>query len=253
MLMNRVRIKAFLVALTSIGFLAACQQGASSRVARLESRLDSLDLVVRRMQTALAAGATSGTPETLTVSAIGSAAQGRDNAPVTIVEFTDYQCPFCRRHAQTTLPAIDSAYIARGSVRYVLRDLPLGIHPLAFEAAKAARCAGQQNPDKFWAYHDRVFQAQTGLSDSTLSRVAAEVGLNMAHFDQCRTAQETAAAVRADIAEAQRLGLTGTPSFLVGRTQGESVRGVLIRGAYPYERFKSVIDAALSTAGGTGS
>jgi protein-disulfide isomerase len=176
----------------------------------------------------------------------GRAVKGDAAAPLVLVEYTDYQCPFCGRHFANTVPSLASEYVDAGKLRYVLRDMPLeSIHPQAFKAAEAARCAGDQG--RYWEMHDALFQNQRALGELQLKHYAKGLGLDMATFEACLDDGRHGDAVRADIAEAQSAGISGTPTFFLA-VEGED--GKLktlqkIRGAQPYAAFKSAIDAAL--------
>lgn len=232
--------------LAGLASVSGCGSSGDARVEQLALRVDSLATTLTLVTQRLNAGAPLAQPETLTVSTSGAATRGDPGAPVTIVEFTDYQCPFCGRHATTTLSALDSAYIRTGKVRYVLRDLPLGFHAMARPTAIAARCAGRQDAAAYWRFHDAVFAAQDELADSTLERIAGDLRLEPHGFRECRASPEIAEAVDADAAAAARLGLTGTPAFIVGRTGADSLRGVVIRGALPYAQFAAAVDEMLA-------
>jgi protein-disulfide isomerase len=144
---------------------------------------------------------------------------GDENAPVTIVEFSDYQCPFCASHYREVWPLIKSDFVDTGRVRYVFKDFALtSIHPQAAKAHEAARCAGDQGA--YWEMHDLLFDRQDewgGASDhvAALKRYAAELGLASPTFDECLDSDRWAAAVGADIAEGGSLGVQGTPTFLI--------------------------------------
>ena len=177
----------------------------------------------------------------------GGAVKGDAAAPLVLVEYTDYQCPFCARHFASTVPALTSEYVATGKLRYVLRDMPLeAIHPLAFKAAEAVRCAGDQG--RYWEMHDALFQNQRALGTAQLTHYAKGLGLEMAAFEACLDDGRHGAAVRADIAEAEAAGITGTPTFFLAVAgEGGALRTLQkIRGAQPYAAFKSAIDAALA-------
>ena len=179
----------------------------------------------------------------------GAAVKGAPNARVAIVEFSDYECPFCSRHALQTLPELTKEYIDTGKVRYVFRNLPLeSIHPNAMRAAAAAECAGEQG--KYWQLHDRMFANQRALDLTTLVGHGKAEGLDVARFQQCVSSDKYAAKVRADQADAARVGATSTPSFFVavltpGDSKARAVR--MIRGAHPYPTFKAAIDSVLAT------
>jgi len=162
--------------------------------------------------------------------------KGDENAPVTIIEFSDFECSFCARFYTDTLPQITENYINTGKVKLVYRDFPLITrHPNAHKAAQAAECAKDQG--KFWDMHDKLYENQRALSVSDLKAYAADLGLDTAAFNGCLDSGEKTAEVDADMQEASESGISGTPGFFVN--------GILISGALPYENFKQVIDAEL--------
>lgn len=161
---------------------------------------------------------------------------GPASAPVTIVEYSDFQCPFCARVAPT-LKQLRETYGDR--IRIVWKDFPLTqIHPQAFKASEAGWCADEQ--DKYWEYHDRLFENQQALTDADLKRHAASLGLDARRFDECLDSSRHAERVRAGLGEGARLGITSTPTlFINGRT---------VAGAQPYEVFSRIIDEELARA-----
>ena len=170
---------------------------------------------------------------------------GRADAPVTIVEFSDYQCPFCQRFFATTLPALKQEYIDAGKLRYVFRDFPLEMHAQARKAAEAAHCAGEHG--KYWEMHDRLFQNQRALAPSQLAEHARAIGLEGAEFETCLSSARHAARVERGLADGAAAGVQGTPGFVVGRTKaGDVVEGTPIRGAQPLEAFRRVIEQMLT-------
>lgn len=172
-----------------------------------------------------------------TVSTEGAPSRGPATAPVTIVEFSDFHCPFCRR-VQPTLDEILARY--PDQVRLVYRDLPLdGLHPQARRAAEAARCAHEQG--RFWPYHDQLYAAGPDASDATLQRLASEAGLDVAAFTACLASGRHRAGIQKDVEDAERLGLTGTPGFFIN--------GRPLSGAQPLEAFVQIIDDELKRAG----
>jgi protein-disulfide isomerase len=162
--------------------------------------------------------------------------RGPDDAPITIVEFSDFQCPFCRR-AVPTLHEVMEKY--PGKVRIVYRNLPLGSHGRARPAAEAALCAGEQG--QFWAYHDLLFQNQRQLEDEDLARYAGEVGIDTDKFKACVDEKRFDSRVNADMEAARAAGVTGTPAFFVN--------GIMLSGAKPAGDFYRVIDAELARLG----
>jgi protein-disulfide isomerase len=162
--------------------------------------------------------------------------------PIAIVEFSDFQCPFCGTYARETLPAIKRDLVDSGAVRYVALHFPLEqIHPLAMEAAEAAECAGKQ--DHFWEMHERLFVDAKALAPAQLVQHAQAIGLDQALFKQCIEEDQTLEKVRADQAEGRRLGLTGTPSFFIGTMRADGGISLVrrIRGAAPVEVFAEEI------------
>jgi protein-disulfide isomerase len=159
---------------------------------------------------------------------------GGANAPVTIIAFSDYECPFCKR-AEVTVAQVMSTY--GNKVRYVHRDFPLSFHAHAREAAEAANCAAAQG--KFWPYHDKLF-ASEDLSTDKLKALATEVGLDRTKFDDCLAKQEFNAAIDKDVAEGSDVGVNGTPAFFIN--------GRMLSGAQPFEKFKEVIDEEIELA-----
>jgi protein-disulfide isomerase len=170
---------------------------------------------------------------------------GRADAPVTIVEFSDYQCPFCQRFFATTLPALKQEYIDAGKLRYVFRDFPLEMHAQARKAAEAAHCAGEHG--KYWEMHDRLFQNQRALAPLQLAEHARAIGLDGVEFETCLSSARHAARVERGLADGVAAGVQGTPGFVVGRTKaGDVVEGTPIRGAQPLEAFRRVIEQMLA-------
>ncbi|MCX7751256.1 MAG: DsbA family protein [Blastocatellia bacterium] len=189
-------------------------------------------------------------PSEIVLDIAGAPSKGAKDARLVIVEFSDYQCPFCARHVRETVPKIERAYVRTGKVRYVFRDFPLeAIHPQAFQAAEAARCAGEQG--KFWEMHDRLFAHQNALQREDLIAHAEALGLNPRRFQQCLEGRRFAERVRRDLSEGQRAGVRGTPSFFVGFAEpGEKVRVMrVLRGAQPYEAFQQTIEELLREGG----
>jgi len=162
----------------------------------------------------------------------GKPSLGPDSAPVTIVEFSDFQCPYCRQ-SQDTLKRLMAAY--EGKVKLVFRDFPLrNIHPQAQKAAEAAQCAAEQQ--KFWPYHDKLFAAAS-LQPDELKKFAQELGLKLEQFTACLDSNKHAAAIDADMRAGRDVGINATPTFFIN--------GYLLSGAATYERFKELVDAAL--------
>jgi protein-disulfide isomerase len=172
--------------------------------------------------------------------------KGSTTAKVALIEYSDYQCPFCARYDADAYPQIIKDYVDTGKVKYVWRDLPLDMHPNAFKAAEAAQCAGDQG--KFWEMHDRLFKNQQALAPADLTKHAEALGLNTSLFQQCLDSSRHAAEIRTDIAAANSVGIGGTPSFLIGTVQPNGSVKVTkkVVGARGYPDFKAAIEAALN-------
>ncbi len=168
----------------------------------------------------------------LAVDTAGQPAKGPRNAPVTIVEFSDFQCPYCRNAAQT-LTRLTERY--GDKVRLVFRDFPLPIHKEAPKAAEAAECANDQN--KFWPMHDKIFENPSNLQPSELKRRAAEIELDRVQFDRCLDSGRHAARWQQDRADGQRYGVSVTPTFFIN--------GRMLTGAAPYQALAEIIEEEL--------
>jgi protein-disulfide isomerase len=220
--------------------------------AAMQKELEEIKGLLRAARAAPAAPARPPGPEksTAVLSLAGGFVKGEETAKVTLLEFTDYQCPFCGRYFRQTWPELDKEYVQTGKVRYVVRDMPLEqIHPLALQAAEAADCAGEQG--KFWAMHDRLFANQTALTRKDLTAHAEAVGLDAKAFAKCVDSAKNAVKVRTDAIDATRAGARGTPTFYVGLTEPQRLElkaAWVIRGAQPYAVFKQAIDALLASA-----
>jgi protein-disulfide isomerase len=171
---------------------------------------------------------------------------GRKDAPITIVEFADYQCPFCRKFHADTFPELQKNYIDTGKVRFISRDLPLGFHANAPDAAMAARCAGEQN--KFWEMRDILLGRVTDLSHEALLKYATLINVDRKSFETCLNEKKYSAAIEKDVADAGALGIRGTPSFIVGKTEKDQINGLRIGGAPPYVLLEAVIRNQLNPA-----
>ncbi|MBS3106680.1 DsbA family protein [Candidatus Woesearchaeota archaeon] len=160
---------------------------------------------------------------------------GNKNAPVTIVEFSDFECPYCGRFHSQTFPQIKQEYIDTGKVRFVYRDFPLGFHQNAQKAAEASECADEQG--KFWQMHEKLFSSGVQGGTATFKQYAQEIGLDMAKFNSCLDSGKYAGEIQADLSAGSQAGVSGTPGFLVN--------GQRIDGAQPYAVFQQAIEAAL--------
>lgn len=176
---------------------------------------------------------------------------GSENAPVTLVEFTDYQCPYCSRFHRTTFSDLKKNYIDTGKLRYVSRDLPLSFHKNALSAARATRCAGEQ--DKYWELRDVLSLNPKNLSKEGITQYAQEQQLDMEGFQSCFQSTKYEKEIQQDIAAARSIGITGTPGFVLGPTSKNTIDGIVIKGAKPYTAFATQIDTLLAKAKDTQS
>ena len=189
-------------------------------------------------------------PENVVLDLKDGQRKGDAGARLVMVEFSDYQCPFCGRHFRDTLPTIDTEYVRTGKMQYIARDFPLeAIHPQAFKAAEAAQCAAEQG--KFWEMHNRLFTNQRQLAPADLSAHARALALDGAKFDECLNSGRHAAGVRKDLADGEKAGVRGTPTMFLAVRQGNETRlRVLgaIQGAQPLATVKDAIEKALQAA-----
>jgi protein-disulfide isomerase len=185
-------------------------------------------------------------PEKVVLDLSNKPSQGEATAKLTLIEFSDYQCPFCGRHARDTAPQIDKEYVTTGKLRHVFVDYPLEtMHKFAFKSAEAARCAGEQG--KYWEMHARLFENQNKLD--SLTPYAEAIGLNVPKFEECLNSGRQAAAIRQDMAEAQAAGVNSTPTFFLAYTDPKTSKIKTVRrltGAQPYAAFKAEIDKLLA-------
>jgi protein-disulfide isomerase len=161
-----------------------------------------------------------------------------------MVEFTDYQCPFCRRFHEQTFPELQKHYIDSGRLRFVSMDLPLGFHANAENAAHAAHCAGEQG--RYWELRDVMIRNAAKLGADQVRGYAQGLALNLDAFDQCLESRRHQALIHEDKSIAQGAGITGTPSFVIGKTDRDGkLAGIKLVGAQPYAAFAQVLDQQL--------
>ncbi len=162
--------------------------------------------------------------------------KGDKDAPVTIVEWSDYECPFCTRFYSQTLGLIDKEYIQTGKVKFVYRDFPLGFHKNAQKAAEAAECAGEQG--KYFEMHDLLFESGVEGGVTAFKQYAETIGLDKDEFNSCLDSGEMANEVQEDMQDGQAVGVSGTPGFIIN--------GKLVSGAQPFSVFQQAIEAELA-------
>jgi len=203
---------------------------------------------MRLIPTALLAAACAGPLAAQATDPLSPRTKGRATAPITVYEMSDFQCPFCRRHALQTFPLLEQEYIATGKVRWIFINFPLtSIHPNAVPAAEFAVCAGRQG--KFWPAHDLIFRSQetwAPLRDPApfLLSLADSLGLGRPALTACLADQSVRELIRSDAQGAVRAGASSTPSFWI--------EGGFMVGAHPIETFRQILDSiyALKTRPG---
>src|SRR4030065_892175 len=172
--------------------------------------------------------------------------KGKADAPVTIIEFSDYQCPFCGRFVKNIFPDIAKKYIDTGKVKYIFRDFPLDFHKQAPKASEAANCAGDKG--KYWEMHDKLFDNQSALTLDNLRQYAKDIGLDADSFNTCIDSGKHAAEIAKDFEDGKKAMVSGTPSFIIGKTQSgkKDIVGKKIVGARPFSSFEQVIEQLLA-------
>ena len=255
-MVNRTRLFAII---PLVSLLACSQPSAQSgqSAEALKKEIEALKAQQAEMQKSLeeireflrqATGGRFGAPSLVnsTFDISGAPANGQGTAPVTLVEISDYHCPFCRRHVQQTQPQLYSEYVSTGRVRHVFIHYPIDqLHPDAYRSHEAASCAGDQG--KFWELHTKLFEKPARTVDE-LTTVAQGIGLDITAYRSCLESGKHREAVRASVERIQKLGINGTPMFLIGRTPSGSQAMTVsqkLEGAQPYAVFKKEIDALL--------
>ena len=183
-------------------------------------------------------------PTTAEVSIKGKPVMGAEDAPITVVEFADYQCPFCLRFTRSTFPHLKRKYIDTGKVRWVALNLPLPFHKDARKAAQAAHCAGEQG--KFWEMREILFMNPQRLNTENLPAHAQTLSLDMQAFGACLQSERHLKEIDQDAADAKSVSLTGTPSFIIGKTASDSISGQVVIGAQPLNVFDAAINKAMA-------
>jgi protein-disulfide isomerase len=173
-------------------------------------------------------------PVRYTVPAGDAPALGPANAPVTIIEFSDFECPFCQKWQQEVYPKLMANYADK--VRFVFRNFPLSGHSSAIPAAEASLCANEQS--QFWAYHDKLFSLQYPLETASYPKYASDLGLDLVKFNDCMSTHRYLAKIQSDVDFASKLGVDQTPTFFIN--------GLAVLGAQPYEFFQQIIDQELA-------
>jgi protein-disulfide isomerase len=241
------------VLLVPVLFMLSCTQPSAQSQADVEAlkkQVEQLQKDIDEIKKFLkaATGGRYGAPtiEDSPVDIAGAPAKGSSSAPVTLVEISDYHCPFCRRHVQQTQPQIYAEYVDTGKVRHVFLHYPIDqLHPEAYKSHEAASCAAEQG--KFWELHAKLFEAPA-RTEEQISAVASAAGLDVNALKACMSSGKYRDAVRQSVQKMQELGVSGTPMFLVGKTPSgsEPFKALsTINGAQPFPAFKKAFDAIL--------
>lgn len=216
---------------------AVTQSDLEDAIARLETKLETAQVQ-------------PSSPQPVKISTDDDPVRGDPNAPITIIEFSDFQCPFCARFHDQTLPSLLDEYIEAGKVKFVYRDFPIqSLHPNALAAAVAAECANEQG--EYWKYHDTLFENQNSWAKldsntvlATFSQYAQDIGLEIDQFNSCLGTGKYLQEIQNDLNDGRKYDVTGTPGFFIGN---DEIGFVKVDGAQPYESFKRIIDAQLGT------
>jgi len=226
-----------------------------TEIAALKAGQEAMQKDLAEIKTLLQQGARAAPAEPVfreQVVSIGNAPfKGEAKATVTLIEFSDYQCPFCGRHYKQVMPKIVSDYVDTGKLKYVMFENPISsLHENAYNASLAALCAGDQG--KYWEMHSIMFDNQKALEVDKLKSYAATIGLKAAEFDTCLDSKKYEKQVNSDLAIATSLGVEGTPGFVIGLTDpkdpAKATVSVYIKGAQSFDKFKGNIDKLLEPA-----
>jgi protein-disulfide isomerase len=186
-------------------------------------------------------------PETMSLA--GEPFKGERTATLAIIEYADFQCPFCRHFEHDIYPQIRDGYINTGKVKYFHRDMPLPFHQGALPAARAAHCASEQG--KFWEMHDSLLGDNASLSAADIDERAGKLGLNVSKLDECISSDRFADIIQRGVTEANEMRVSGTPTFIIGTLDAQgtlmSVKKTVV-GANPFETFKAALDPLLASA-----
>ncbi len=244
--MNRkVSAVVLFVVLTVAFSLPALGEGLSPEQGdAILNELKQIRQLLEKQQKPAAPQAAPAAPERVRLKIGKEFALGKSDAPLVLLEYTDYQCPFCNRFYTTTFPELKKQYVDTGKMRFVSRDYPLDFHPHSMKAAQATRCAGEQ--DKFWQLKDALMNNYSRLTPELITSLARDTSLDMAKFQACMDAGRYLPEIKEGIAAAQSVGINGTPSFVLGKVTGEYLEGYRIIGAQPYAAFDAVAKEILA-------
>jgi protein-disulfide isomerase len=240
-------LTALAVAATLLGGVTLARaEGITSEQA--QQILDELKAIRKTLETRPAAPAQPAAPAPVNdkvnmAFTSGGFSVGKENAPLVLIEYTDYQCPFCQRYHNDSFAQIKTNFIDTGKIRYISRDFPLAFHENARRSATAARCAAEQG--KFWELRHTMIVNANQLQADKLGGYAQAASLDVPKFQACVDSDKYRAAIDKDIAEGTAAGVSGTPSFVLGRVENGQLQGVRMVGAMPYAQFEAKIQDML--------
>lgn len=232
------------------------QPDIDKRVAALEAQVRALTAQIAALRSMISAQTAPPAPQTAprpagpeidqVISIAGRPTKGQSSAKLAIVEFSDFQCPYCGRYSREIYPQVIREFVNTGRAQYVFRHYPIeSLHPDATNAAKAGECAFAQG--KFWEVHDRLFDNQARLQLAQLPTYTQGLGIDDAQFRACMTSPAVASKVTADLQQGRQLGVTGTPYFFIGLVLPNNQVRLLrqLKGAAPLETFRTAIEAVI--------
>jgi protein-disulfide isomerase len=241
---TRLALAATLAFIVSITAFAADDVGAKDpgiTRAQADAILDELKQIRHLLEGQTKPTAVPAGPQKRSVKVERGYSLGSDSAPLTMIEFTDYQCPFCRGFESKTFDQIRKLYIDTGKLRFVSRNLPLDIHPDAMRSAEAALCAGDQG--QYWPMRDFLFTSKSLAMEGILES-ARDLKLDIAAFQSCLDGEKHRTEILNDVNDAKALQINGTPSFLIGKTTPYGVEGYVTTGAGPFAQFDATLKAS---------
>jgi protein-disulfide isomerase len=239
--MNRKSVSTLLLFLLVVVFCAPAFGDGLSREQgdAIVSELRQIRQLLEKQQKGAEAPAAPAPPQKVQLKLGKEYSMGRTDAPVVIVEYTDYQCPFCNRFYTTTFNELKKQYIDTGKLRFISRDFPLEFHQHSLKAAEATRCAGEQ--DKFWQLKDALMLNYSRMSPDLITSLAKDAKIDMSTFQACMDSGRYVSGIKEGIAAAGAIGINGTPSFVIGTVKGDRLEGYLLVGAQPLSGFESLI------------
>ncbi|HLO25521.1 MAG TPA: thioredoxin domain-containing protein [Geobacteraceae bacterium] len=203
------------------------------------NELRQIRQVLEKQQKAAAAPGEPAKPERVRLKIGRETALGRSDAPLVMLEYTDYQCAYCNRFYTTTFPELKKQYIDTGKLRFISRDFPLDFHQNAMKAAQATRCAGDQ--EKFWQMKDALMTNYARLTPALITSLARDAALDMEKFQACVDGGKYLIEIKEGVAAANAIGINGTPSFVLGKVTGDYLEGYLVVGAQPLTAFEGLL------------